>query len=108
MANAHHSGYGNRAAPARGSAAAVRLARSALLAVNTAAPTAEAPSLWYLKNSQLHPALRIRLAASATEYLRASSWCPAARNRSIAVAEVIAISVYSVVQATGNTPLGGT
>src|SRR5579875_2473043 len=62
LAKAHHSGYGNSAAPARRSTAAVRLVRSALLAANTAAPTAEAPSFWYLKNSQLHPALRIRLA----------------------------------------------
>jgi hypothetical protein len=43
-AKAHHSGYGTSAAPARGSAAAVRLARSALLAASTAAPIAEAPS----------------------------------------------------------------
>ena len=46
-------------------ASAVRLARSALLAVSAAAPRADAPSLWWRKNSQLHPALRSRLTPSA-------------------------------------------
>ncbi len=66
VAKKAHNGYGSNAAPARGSARAVRRVRSALLAASTAAPTVDAPSLWYLKNSQLHPALRIRLTPSAT------------------------------------------
>ena len=44
VAKADQSGYGSSAAPARGSARAVRRVRSALLAASTAAPTADAPS----------------------------------------------------------------
>ena len=41
-------------------------ARSALLAVNATAPSAEAPSLWYRKKSQLQPAFSRRFTPRAT------------------------------------------
>src|SRR5581483_11227022 len=92
----------------RGSACPTRRVRSALLAVSAAAPTAANPSRRQRKNNQLHPPLSTRFKARAATRPRNFAVSPRCCNRSTPAADVTAMSPYSVVHATGNTPLGGT